>query len=207
MHVRLSPRPVVWSRQRRARRGAVSRPVAPWPFLGHPPPSLPQPAVPRPAPEGTPVASASPILNGMPRPRGAVLRAAPARRGALGGGDAGRASGRHRRARRACDRRAARKCRLFYLSAHPLWLVVPDQVSESTCKRRQRDPEAMLRSGGGVPGGAPRNTGAKIPFILPIRLLLTWVLLGTVSTVQCTGTACQPTRSSQAVAGPHRLTT
>ena len=52
---------------------------------------------------------------------------------------------------------------------HPLWLVVPDQVSDSTCKRRQRDPEAMLRSGGGVPGGAPRDTGAKIPFILPIR--------------------------------------
>src|SRR5262249_21654256 len=44
---------------------------------GPPSPSLPQPAVPRPAPAGTPVASASPILNGMSRPRGAVLRAAP----------------------------------------------------------------------------------------------------------------------------------
>src|SRR5215475_11799339 len=54
---------------------------------------------------------------------------------------------------------------------HPLWLVVPDQVSESPCTRRQRDPEAMLRSGGGVPGDTPRDTGAKIPFILPIRCL------------------------------------
>src|SRR5262249_61618925 len=59
MHVRLSPRLVVWSRQRRARSSAVSRPCAPVPSLGHPPPFLPQPAVPRPAPEGHPVASAS----------------------------------------------------------------------------------------------------------------------------------------------------
>src|SRR5262249_56453297 len=29
MHVRLSPRPVVWSRQRRARRSAVARPCEP----------------------------------------------------------------------------------------------------------------------------------------------------------------------------------
>jgi hypothetical protein len=37
-------------------------------------------------------------------------------------------------------------------------------------------------------------------------ILLTWILLGTVTTVQCTGTDCHPTRTSQAVAGPHRLT-
>jgi hypothetical protein len=35
--------------------------------------------------------------------------------------------------------------------------------------------------------------------------LITWVLLGTVSTVQCTGTVCHPTRTSQAVAGPHTM--
>jgi len=37
-------------------------------------------------------------------------------------------------------------------------------------------------------------------------MLLTWVLLGTVSTMQCHGTACRPTRTSTHVAGPHRLT-
>jgi len=36
-------------------------------------------------------------------------------------------------------------------------------------------------------------------------MLLTWVLIGTVSTVQCKGTVCQPTRTSQAVAGPHKM--
>ena len=36
-------------------------------------------------------------------------------------------------------------------------------------------------------------------------LLLTWVLMGTVSTVQCKGTVCHPTRTSQAVAGPHTM--
>ena len=36
-------------------------------------------------------------------------------------------------------------------------------------------------------------------------MLLTWVLIGTVSTVQCKGTVCQPTRTSQAVAGPHTM--
>jgi hypothetical protein len=35
--------------------------------------------------------------------------------------------------------------------------------------------------------------------------LLTWVLLGTVTTVQCHGTDCHPTRTSQAVAGPHTM--
>src|SRR5262249_41245324 len=97
----------------------VSRPVAPWPFLGHPPPSLPQPAIPRPAPEGTPVASASPILNAMSRPRGTMSRATQAGcRGALGGACSG--------------------------------------------MRKQWSP-ASIR--GMRPGG-----GAKMPFILPIRL-------------------------------------
>ena len=36
-------------------------------------------------------------------------------------------------------------------------------------------------------------------------ILLTWVLMGTVSTVQCKGTDCHPTRTSQAVAGPHTM--
>jgi len=36
-------------------------------------------------------------------------------------------------------------------------------------------------------------------------LLLTWVLMGTVSTLQCQGTVCQPTPTSHLVAGPHRL--
>jgi hypothetical protein len=36
-------------------------------------------------------------------------------------------------------------------------------------------------------------------------LLLPWILLGTVTTVQCHGTDCRPTRTSQAVAGPHTM--
>jgi hypothetical protein len=36
-------------------------------------------------------------------------------------------------------------------------------------------------------------------------ILLTWIFVGTVSTVQCKGTVCQPTRTSQAVAGPHKM--
>jgi hypothetical protein len=36
-------------------------------------------------------------------------------------------------------------------------------------------------------------------------ILLTWVLMGTVSTVQCTGTDCRPTRTAQRVAGPHKM--
>jgi hypothetical protein len=36
-------------------------------------------------------------------------------------------------------------------------------------------------------------------------ILLTWILFGTVTTVQCQGTDCHPTRTSQAVAGPHRM--
>jgi hypothetical protein len=36
-------------------------------------------------------------------------------------------------------------------------------------------------------------------------LLLTWMLFGTVTTVQCKGEDCHPTRTSQAGAGPHRM--
>ena len=36
-------------------------------------------------------------------------------------------------------------------------------------------------------------------------ILLAWVLMATVSTVQCTGTDCKPTLSSQLGAGPHKL--
>ena len=36
-------------------------------------------------------------------------------------------------------------------------------------------------------------------------ILLTWILVGTVSTVQCKGTVCQPTRTSATVAGPHKM--
>jgi hypothetical protein len=36
-------------------------------------------------------------------------------------------------------------------------------------------------------------------------ILLTWILLGTVSTVQCKGTDCRPTRTSATVAGPHTM--
>ena len=36
-------------------------------------------------------------------------------------------------------------------------------------------------------------------------ILLTWILVGTVTTVRCHGTVCQPTRTSAAVAGPHRM--
>jgi len=96
---------------------------APLSSLCHPPPSLPQPAVPRPSPEATPVASASPILNGMSRPRGAVLRAAPAGcRGGLGARAAGCASGGHRRALGACDRGGGAKMP-FILPIRPYTLL------------------------------------------------------------------------------------
>ena len=36
-------------------------------------------------------------------------------------------------------------------------------------------------------------------------ILLTWVLMGTVSTMQCKGTDCHPTRTSATVAGPHKM--
>ena len=36
-------------------------------------------------------------------------------------------------------------------------------------------------------------------------ILLTWILFGTVTTVRCQGTVCQPTRTSAAVAGPHKM--
>lgn len=36
-------------------------------------------------------------------------------------------------------------------------------------------------------------------------LLLTWILYGTVTTVQCTGTACRPAPGSPPRIGPHRL--
>ena len=94
MHVRLNPRPVVWSRQRRGRSSAVSRPVAPLYSLCHPPPSLPQPAVPRPAPEGTPVGFS------LPHPERHVLAA----RCCI----AGRFSGLPRRAGGACSGRRTR---------------------------------------------------------------------------------------------------
>ena len=36
-------------------------------------------------------------------------------------------------------------------------------------------------------------------------ILLTWILVGTVTTVRCHGTVCQPTRTSATVAGPHKM--
>jgi len=70
------------------------------------------------------VASASPILNGLARPRGAVLRAAPAGcRGALGARAAGGASGGHRRARGTCDRGGGAKMP-FILPIRPPFSVV-----------------------------------------------------------------------------------
>src|SRR5262252_8012682 len=44
---------------------------------------------------------------------------------------------------------------------HPLWCVLPDQVSESTCKSRRQDTETMLRSGGGVPRGRSHRYRGK----------------------------------------------
>jgi hypothetical protein len=35
--------------------------------------------------------------------------------------------------------------------------------------------------------------------------LYTWVLFATMTTLQCTGSACRPTRTSQALPGPYRL--
>src|SRR5262249_15309843 len=73
--------------------------------LVSPAPPLPQPAVLKPSPERTPVASASPLLHGMSTPHGAVVRAAPAGcHGALGARAAGGARGGHRRARGTCAR-------------------------------------------------------------------------------------------------------
>jgi len=42
--------------------------------------------------------------------------------------------------------------------------------------------------------------------MLPGRLLLTWILMATITTVQCQGITCHPTRTSAVAAGPHRLT-
>src|SRR5262249_61637924 len=54
---------------------------------------------------------------------------------------------------------------------HPVWLVVPDQVSKSTCKRRQRAPEAMLRSGvvylQSAANSLPPKTGYNAPSLTP----------------------------------------
>src|SRR5262249_58312303 len=93
---------------------AGTSPLRPGALSLSPPPPLPQPAVLRPSPEGTPVASASPLLQGMARPRGTVVRAAAARWGrvqraaqaVVTGEHEGRATG-----------GAARKCRLIELRA------------------------------------------------------------------------------------------
>src|SRR5262249_36003506 len=44
---------------------------------------------------------------------------------------------------------------------HPLWLVLPAQVSPPPCKCRQRDTEARLSSGGGVLGVRSRRHRGK----------------------------------------------
>ena len=36
-------------------------------------------------------------------------------------------------------------------------------------------------------------------------ILLAWVLMGTITTVQCRGLDCRPTRTNAVVAGPHRM--
>src|SRR5262249_7212309 len=58
---------------------------------------------------------------------------------------------------------------------YPLWLVLPDQVSESTCKRRQWGPEALRRPGGGAPGVHSRGHRGKntvyCTYPLVLRLL------------------------------------
>jgi hypothetical protein len=38
-------------------------------------------------------------------------------------------------------------------------------------------------------------------------ILLTWVLMGTVTTLQCKGDTCQPTPASLRLGGPHTLST
>src|SRR5262249_2595870 len=116
-HIRRSPRLMVWSRQRRARRSAVSRPCAPVPSLGHPPPPLqngpsrsPRPRVPLWLP---PPPSCTACPGRAVRWCGLLQWAAAARWGrvqrdaqaVVTGEHEGRATG-----------GAARKCRLFYLS-------------------------------------------------------------------------------------------
>ena len=59
------------------------------------------------------------------------------------------------------EKTSARGRQAQQYTPHPLWLVVPDQVSESTCKRRQRDPEALQRPGGGIPGVRSRRHRGK----------------------------------------------
>ena len=60
---------------------------------------------------------------------------------------------------------------------HPPWLVLPDQASEPTLTyaRAPGHRGAAASRRWGLRGGAPADTGAKIPFNLPIR---TWHALG-----------------------------
>jgi len=59
-----------------------------------------------------------------------------------------------------------------WYAPHPPWLWMPDKASEHTCRRRQRYKDAMLRPGGGGPGGAlPETPGQKdrLNFLLCCR--------------------------------------
>src|SRR5438034_11846090 len=49
-----------------------------------------------------------------------------------------------------------------WYAPHPPWRWMPDKASSLTCRRRQRDKEAMLSPGGGGSGGAiPQTPGQK----------------------------------------------
>ena len=53
-------------------------------------------------------------------------------------------------------RQAKRQAKWY--APHAPWLLMPDKASEHTCRRRQRDKDAMLRPGGGGSGGALPET-------------------------------------------------
>src|SRR5262249_2550945 len=66
-------------------------------------------------------------------------------------------------------RRKRAKRQAKWYAPHPPWLWLLATASVPPCRHRQWDTEALRRPGGGCRGGAPGDTGAKIPFNLPIR--------------------------------------
>ena len=62
------------------------------------------------------------------------------------------------------EKTSARRRQAKEYTPHPLWLVLPDPVSEPPGKRRQRDTEAMRRSDGEVLGVHSRRHWGKNTF-------------------------------------------
>jgi len=50
------------------------------------------------------------------------------------------------------DKTSTRRRQAKWYAPYPPWLVLPVSASELTCRRRQRDTEALRLQGGAVPG-------------------------------------------------------